>query len=191
MKNKIVMVVSIVLGVIGLLFLFISPIGGIVILALSALAFFGARKTLKNEAAAKEQAEKFRQYAEDLRTRRQEINSKKVPSGKYKKTMTVKLVGVTHECEKNNLRERQNILDDMNDNDTVYIEQYEYAGSPAFLVVDPLTGCDVGNLPQEVADQYQNERIEGYLTGVGSFVRENTDEVIHYAKVKIYIMGDA
>lgn len=193
--NTFAMILAIILFLMSLLLTLAQPVIGIIGMVVAVLFFLWARKKKKDDAAKKAEAEAQnaawkKQLAENA-AKRAEINATKIPSGKYKKTMTVKLVGVTFDCERAYGWNRQDVLCGSSDNDVVSIEPYTRDGEPAYLVVDPVSGRDIGSLPAEVSEEYPNARIEGYLTGCGSFTPDDKDEEIYYSTVKIYIMEDA
>lgn len=200
MKRTLTVILAIILAFMSLIALIIKPVVGVIGLIIAIVLIVttfrsvqaeGERDAAAFERESEARAAEFIRQTEEKKERRRELNSVKVPSGKYKKTMSVKVVGVTHACEKNKVLERQTILEEMHDGDRVIIEPYTYAGDPAYLVIDPMSGCDVGALPEDFASLYPNETIEGFLTGFGSFMPDDKDDEIYYSRVKIYIMEDA
>ena len=192
MSYKIVQVLAIILAVMSLLLLIVSPVAGIIGILLAALLFFVSRKNLKKEKAdqeARAQASLQRQQA--FNEKLKAVSEMKVPTGKYSKTMTVKVAGVTHKCRNDETTNRQEVLERMDAGDVVLIQPYKFSGRTAYLVVDPLSGDDLGNLPEDVAEAYPDAKIEGCIAEVGSFTLEDKDEDIYFARVKIYIMEEA
>jgi len=199
--NTFAMILAVILFLMSLLLTLAQPVVGIIGMVIAVLFFLWARKRKKDEKAKKEE-EAARKAAQPplkvvLPTPTVTVKGvgapppSNIPFRKYKKAMTVKLTGVTFKCENDEDETRQEVLAGMSDKDAVEIEATEYKGKPAYLVVDPGSGLDIGTLPKEVAEEYPDEEIEGYLTGLDSFIPDDKDEEVYFSKVRIYILEDA
>lgn len=113
-----------------------------------------------------------------------------IPSAKPRKQVTTKVAGVTFKCDLDRDEKRQDVLEGVYEGDYVEIQEYEYKGSPAFYVIDPQTGLDIGNLPSDVAQkisQFDNPIYEAYVTRRGSFEPDDRDPV-EYCEVRVYVI---
>lgn len=113
-----------------------------------------------------------------------------IPSRKYDKTVTIKVAGSTFKCHEDEDEDRQDIITGMSKYDVVKIKPYKYKRKPAYLVIDPKCGLDIGTLPANIAEEYPEREIEGYISDVDCFWPEDKDEEIWFAKVKIYILKE-
>lgn len=67
------------------------------------------------------------------------LRSGGAPSADPQKQITCKIAGVRHKCRKNNTKPRQEVLQNMRAGDKVLVEEYEYEGMPAYMLIDPAT----------------------------------------------------
>ena len=61
------------------------------------------------------------------------------------------IVGTEYECRKNKKKKRIDIIKKMHLNSPVYIEQYMYKGTPAYMIVDKKRQLDIGVLSVNAA----------------------------------------
>ena len=95
-------------------------------------------------------------------------------------TLTFNAKGVTYECEHSErFTERQKVLSEAHQGDTVHLLQYEFKGKPAFALIHDGFNSDFGNVPadlvNQVLDMSQKYNITGKITKIGSFRRQIGD----------------
>ena len=115
---------------------------------------------------------------------------KGIPSAKPRKQVTTSVAGVTFNCSLDRDESRQEILEDIYEGDPVEIREYEYQGSPAYYVIDPQTGLDIGSLPSSVAQkisQFDDPKFEAYVTRRGSFESDDRGS-IEFCEVRVYVI---
>lgn len=59
------------------------------------------------------------------------------------------LHGIYHESKKDPRKKRQDLIGRIIPGDILDLEQYEYEGEPALMVINPKTGLDIGVVPAE------------------------------------------
>lgn len=114
-----------------------------------------------------------------------------IPSAKPRKQITTKVVGVTFNCDLNRYTNRQDILFELHDGDIVDIQEYEYKGAPAYYVVDPESGLDIGNLPASIAkmiSKYDDPVFEAYITNRDSFDPGEDKQLVAYCEIRLYVI---
>ena len=100
--------------------------------------------------------------------------------------------GVTYKCKKDRSLNRQDIISGLQDGDFLLLEEYEYKGEPAYLVIDYSSDMDIGSLPAKITEKINNE-FYGSTTivevdSVGSFLPDDSTEEIYYCKIKIDVI---
>lgn len=103
-----------------------------------------------------------------------------------------KVAGVTYNCKKDSSVNRQDIISGLQDGDFLLLEEYEYKGEPAYLVIDYSSDMDIGSLPAKITEKINNE-FYGSTTivevdSVGSFLPDDSTEEIYYCKIKIDVI---
>lgn len=176
--NTVLLILGIILTAMGLLLTVASPVPGIIGAALGIFFIVYSRKKKK---AVPTSANSIPAEVKPA------VQSFTVSSDNVIQT---KVVGVTHKCSEDPSQNRQDILQLMSTGDGVLIEEYDFHGKPAFLVCDPKTGLDIGSLPAEVAEQLAGHRLAGVLSTVGSFIPDDSDEEIYYARIDIMDGGE-
>lgn len=77
------------------------------------------------------------------------------------------IVGANFECRKNPKKRRMDVIKKMHLNDIVLIERFTYAGSAAYMIVDPKSNLDLGVFSATVAEylstKFKNVVFEAYL----------------------------
>lgn len=190
MKNIIMIVLGVLLCLMSLLLALAMPLVGILgIVGGICCIVYGVKK--RREPSAPADPAPAAPSAPVRTVRKSTPRPDGVPSRKYDKTATVKLSGVTFKCQNDPSSLRQDILSGMSDGDLVLFEEYEYKGKPAFLVVEPFSGLDVGTLPADVSALYSGRELEGYLTGLDSFYPDDSDDLVYYSKVKFFVLQEA
>ena len=113
-----------------------------------------------------------------------------MPSSKPRKQVTCKLAGVTFECRLDDSEMRQNVLRDMEPGDPIEIKEYTYKGKRAYMVIDPGTQLDVGNIPADIAEvfaQYPDPTFEGFIKDLDEFENDDGDTVC-YGQVRVFLI---
>lgn len=95
-------------------------------------------------------------------------------------TLTFNAKGVTYECEHSErFTDRQKVLSEAHQGDTVHLLQYEFKGKPAFALIHDGFNSDFGNVPadlvNQVLDMSRKYNITGKITKIGSFRRQIGD----------------
>jgi len=194
MKRKILLVLSIVLVVLGLI-LCLATLTGLLFMALGVVGIIYSIKThdqpvRRSAVSPSPAAPSPRPTPAPAAQPAAPVAPEGIPSAKPRKRVTCKIAGVTFKCSLDRDEMRQDVLDGMAEGDPIEIKPYAYRGDPAFLLVDPATGLDFGNVPADVAEAlaaFPDPVYEGYLAESGSFENENGDW-ISYGKVRIFVI---
>ena len=115
-----------------------------------------------------------------LRSLNQPKESKPVKQKSNYWTLTFNAKGVTYECEHSErFTDRQKVLSEAHQGDTVHLLQYEFKGKPAFALIHDGFNSDFGNVPadlvNQVLDMSQKYNITGKITKISSFRRQIGD----------------
>lgn len=70
-------------------------------------------------------------------------------SNKKDSAMISNVVGTFAECRKNEKVKRKDVINNLPQNCPLFLETAYWEGKPFFLVVDPVSGLDIGTLPKE------------------------------------------
>ena len=116
------------------------------------------------------------------------------PSAKPSKHLTFHLAGVTFPCYKDGDFLRQDEISDISVNDTIHLEEYQYKGKPAYLVVPDKTGIDIGVVPAHVAEMISNEyafhKAEGYIKKIEEVESDNPKfDYVEVVDIKLYLIS--
>ena len=109
----------------------------------------------------------------------------------YHKTFNV--AGVTFKCKLNEDVKRQEILEYCKTKDRIHLEQYEYKGEPAFLIVLDKNNLDIGTVPANIVPtilKYKDRDTSVEFTEVSYFQPEGKRKEINYAKVQFLVYKD-
>lgn len=118
------------------------------------------------------------------------LRSGGAPSADPQKQITCKIAGVRHKCRKNNTKPRQEVLQNMRIGNKVLVEEYEYEGLPAYMLIDPATKLDFGVAPANIAKRlakYEDAKLEARIASMDTFQDEKEDTV-YYGEVTFYII---
>lgn len=116
------------------------------------------------------------------------------PSAKPSKHLTFHLAGVTFPCYKDGDFLRQDEISDISVNDTIHLEEYQYKGKPAYLVVPDKTDIDIGVVPAHVAEMISNEyafhKAEGYIKKIEEVESDNPKfDYVEVVDIKLYLIS--
>lgn len=221
--SKLFMLLSIVLAIIGLLLSIVIPLPGILAIIGGIAGFLYFRKdpfkkskeildSLKSTEPAQEHHELHEMWgagstpAEPI-PQQQKISSLPIqPSRKKVKTYQIKVAGVTYKCKLDSSYTRQEILEFLNDGLKLDIKPYQYRGKSAYLLIDPGSGLDIGNIPawaaEEIAEKYPGKELEAYTKEVDSFIPDDNDgeddddrdyddvKEVYYCKATVFVLAD-
>lgn len=101
------------------------------------------------------------------------------------------VAGVTFNCQKNRKEKRQDVIADMTEASPIELEEYEYRGKPAYLVIDSIADLDIGNVPKNIAAELY-EKYDGYpvyadIVKIDTFMPDDGDEEIYFCTVRLTI----
>lgn len=137
-----------------------------------------------------------------------------IPSRKARGQFTCRVAGVTYKCRLiKDGTDRQDILAKLHKGQILSISPYKYQGKPAYYIVDPESGYDIGNLPADVSakvSSFEDPTVEAYVVEIDGFYPrkkrydrydddfddddddfdddEYEDNFIYYCKIKGYIL---
>lgn len=116
------------------------------------------------------------------------------PSAKPSKHLTFHLAGVTFPCYKDGDFLRQDEISDISVDDTIHLEEYQYKGEPAYLVVPDRTDMDIGVVPAHVAEMISNEyafhKAEGYIKKIEEVESDNPKfDCVEVVDIKLYLIS--
>lgn len=86
----------------------------------------------------------------------------------------VKVAGVTYGCiHPNGFCDRQDVIEKSKYTDKLILEEYQYKGAPAFLIINERLGADIGNVPAWAVDKIKKKSelydLEGEFINIDFF----------------------
>lgn len=114
------------------------------------------------------------------------------PSRRSVMSRTFNVAGVTCNCSIDPEYSRQDVFARAYEGEALNVEEYQYKGAPALLLVEPLQDLDIGNVPAdlvaEIVERFPENELEAYIVNIDSFFPDDRDEEITTCKVKIYVL---
>ena len=185
-------VIGIFLVASGIALNFLSTISGDVIVIIGLIVMLIKVYVL----FVREDKKKRRSVNEQASVHEHEVSHDQDPEQQIKEpdiiySKVFKVAGVTFKCQKNKKENRQDILSSLTEVSPIDLEEYEYKGKPAYLVVDCISDLDIGTVPEDIANEISNcfygQDMDLEIRSIESFLPEEGIEEIYYCEVELKI----